>query len=172
MTEMITSGKTSPLSLSSIASLHRHAKGAQAWLLSYAPGRYFSMPLKACHEVLETPEVMFVPGIARYGLGLVRWRDEWLPLIDMNALVTGGAVQPHHESYCIIIAYRGEHDYIDYAALSLPAFPQVIEVLNDNICALPQDGFDWSRIARSCFRHVDSRVPIVDGSLLFTQLHQ
>ncbi len=172
---MTTKQATSTLSLASIVSLH-HAGGvsvARAWLLNYAPSRYFSLPLQACHELIQSPRIITVPGMARYALGLLYWRGQWLPLLDMHSLITGKPIQTTRNiQHYLIVAYRGEQGRVAYASLVLSEFPQVVEVSDDSICALPKmHGFDWHRIASSCFRHVDSRVPIVDGEKLFLHAH-
>ncbi len=172
---MTTKQSASTLSLASIVSLH-HAGDVsvgRAWLLNYAPSRYFSLPLQACHELIQSPKIIAAPGMARYAVGLLSWRGQWLPLLDMYSLITGHPIQTaQHMPHYLIVAYRGERGKVAYASLALSEFPQVVEVTDDSICALPRTpGFDWHRIASSCFRHLDSRVPIVDGEKLFLQMH-
>ncbi len=163
------------ISLASIVSLHHvgETSFARAWLLSYAPSRYFALPLQACHELVEFPEIITVPGVAHYSLGLLSWRQQWLPLIDMNSLITGEPAKLTDNSHCVVVAYRAQSGNIAYAALSLHTFPQLIEVKDEAICALPEKTtFDWSTIASSCFRYADSRVPVIEGSQLFSVYHE
>lgn len=142
---------------------------ADAWLLQYAPSRYVAFPLKACQEIIESPEVLTVPGIVEYGLGMIFWRNQWLPLIDLTGLLLGDEAPRSSDkpSHCLVIAYRTADDSIAYVAVALSFFPYLLQVSNSALCALPTDYDIWRRIASSCFRYQNRRVPIIDGSKLF-----
>lgn len=141
-----------------------------AWLLQYAPTAYIALPLKACQEIVDSPEVLIVPGLQDYTQGMMRWRDLWLPLLDLRGLLTGQPSQPFDESaHCLVVAYYAADQTMQFVALSLPYHPYLFEVSDGALCALPANNPIWPKISASCFRYQNHRVPIVDGSRLFAQ---
>ncbi len=145
-----------------------HRDSANAWLLQYAPSRYIAMAPTVCQEIVESPQVLAVPAIRDYGLGLIRWRDRWLPLVDLHSFLLGKEKKPFDtDAHCLVAAYYTAEQHIAYAALSLPYLPYIIKVNNSALCALPTDDDIWPSISLSCFRYQDHRVPIVDSSRLF-----
>ncbi len=147
-----------------------HHNSADAWLLQYAPSRYIAMASTACQEIVESPQILTVPAIRDYGLGLMRWRDQWLPLVDLHSLLLGAEKRPFDDTaHCITAAYYTPEQEIAYVALSLPYFPHMIKVNDSALCALPTDSDIWPTISQSCFRYQNCRVPIVDSNKLFNR---
>ncbi len=142
------------------------AATASAWLLQYAPSSYIALPLKACQEIVEKPQVLSVPGIQAYSFGLLRWREQWLPLVDLQALLSG-AKKPAELQHCVVVAYYNATHQVQYVALSLPFLPHLLTISDSALCALPANNAIWPEIASSCFRYQNIRVPIVDGDRLF-----
>ncbi|PID64971.1 MAG: hypothetical protein CR977_02640 [Gammaproteobacteria bacterium] len=142
------------------------AATASAWLLPYATSSYIALPLKACQEIVEKPEVLAVPGIQEYSFGLLRWREQWLPLVDLQALLSG-AKKPTELQHCVVVAYHNVEQQVQYVALSLPFLPHLLTISDNALCALPTNNSIWPKIASSCFRFQNIRVPIVDGERLF-----
>ncbi len=147
-----------------------HRNSASAWLLEYAPSRYIAMASTVCQEIVEAPQILAVPAIPDYGLGLIQWRNRWLPLVDLHSLLLGAEKKTFDkDAHCLVVAYYTAEQHIAYVALSLPYFPYLITVNNSALCALPTDHDIWPSISLSCFRYQDRRVPIVDSSRLFNR---
>lgn len=142
-------------------------QGVAAWLLPYAPERYIAMPLLACQEIIESPNILFVPGAASHAYGLISWRNNWLPLIDFNALLQQREHTQKTVHYALIVAYRQADGEMAHGALSLLDFPHVIHVQESDFCALPAKNPRWQTLAISCFQHHQHAVPIIDTARLF-----
>ncbi|PID76445.1 MAG: hypothetical protein CSB24_06640 [Deltaproteobacteria bacterium] len=140
---------------------------AGAWLLQCSPARSVALSLRTCQELVEYPEIIPMPTIPHFALGLLRWRDNWLPVLDLNSLITGAVAGKDNLTYCLITAYQGRAG-IEYGALSLKSSPVQVKIMDEKICALPKDGFRWQDIAISCFQHGRKRVPIVDAARIFS----
>lgn len=140
---------------------------ASAWLLRYTAENYLALPLRVCQELVESPEALPVPGSRDYSLGIMLWREQWLPLVDLSGLISGTQAKPLDEqSHCLVVAYSTGKG-VDYAVLSLPYLPYLVTVSDNDICALPTNNPIWESIASSCFAYNDKRVPIVDAGRLF-----
>ncbi len=140
-------------------------KSLSAWLLQYQQSKFIALPINACQEILEYPEIHHAPAIAKFGYGLIHWRNQWLPLIDLASLLTG-AEKTQMTRHCLIVAYFDAGGEVEFVGLSLPYMPHTVSVSDDLLCALPE-GELWQRIAPSCIRYNNTRVPIVNTSKLF-----
>lgn len=167
---MLTQTYSSPQPSRDLSNISHQEGQSDAWLLQYALGAYVALPIKACQEIVESPAVLAVPSMRSYALGMLRWREQWLSLIDLNSLLSGEAAKPiSDESHCLIVAYYTADNQVGYVALSLPYFPYLLQVNDNAICALPSDNSIWQTVADSCFRFQNHRVPIVNGSKLFSR---
>lgn len=158
-----------------LSTTHSHTQSSNsvsAWLIEYSSQQYFSLPHTSCHEILESVEVVALSGIPNYGIGLFKWRELWLPLIDFDSLINGSKANSAKNHLTLIVSYIGDNNQTAYAAIALPSYPQMTTVSNDMLCGLPvTDKFDWANFALSCFRYKDSRVPILDANKFFSQPH-
>lgn len=145
-------------------------QAANAWLLQYQASKYIALPIKACQEIIEYPQILKVPGVAHHGHGLMYWRQQWLPLIDLASLLTNGE-KASMTRYCLIVAYFDDRKDLQYVAVALPYMPHTISVTDDSLCRLPEEKL-WESIALSCTNYNNNRVPIVDSSRLFLHNYQ
>lgn len=152
-------------------SLHANSTAvSDAWLLQYAPSRYIALPLTACQELVDSPDILPIPATQDYALGMIQWRDQWLPLLDLHSLLCNtGTAQHSDTAHYLIVAYYTTDAQVAYVALSLPYFPYLLQISDSALCALPNDNPIWADIADSCIRFQDHRVPIVDSSHLFNR---
>lgn len=141
-----------------------------AQLLNYRNEHCIALPMHTAIEVLDQPRLIDVPGAAYYCKQLVRWRDQWLALLDLDALLL--AYEPERARktlrYVLVVAYQPTpQGPVEYAALALPALPQTVAVSDAAQCELPLDSDLWPDLALSCFRHEGRAVPILDTARLF-----
>lgn len=145
---------------------------AKARLIRYAKG-YVAFAPHVSHQIVEDAEVIPVPLSAYYGLGLIEWQDQLVPLISLDSLIyaypTGQ--QKSNLQYTIILSYTNDDGTPGYGALALLTLPTMIDVSNDSFCALPSNSDIWPSIAISCFQHAGITVPILDAKRLFSQFH-
>jgi hypothetical protein len=147
---------------------------ASARLLEYERGRWVALPVHTTIEVLDSPRTVEVPGAAYYCCSLIKWRQQWLPVLNLQALVHAHPLdkaqqQPQH---VLIVAYQlAAFKPLHYGALHLPFFPETVEVADSAQCPLPVDSDLWSLIASSCFKHDGHVVPVLDTARLFGSYH-
>lgn len=142
---------------------------AIARLLAWAPGRWVALPPHTTLEVIERPQPVAVPGAPRHALGLLAWQRQWLPMIDLRALLENGAPASTRPPYALIVAWQpAPGARVAHGALALDALPETVSVEDRAACPLPQDdGIEWTGRALACFSHSGRPVPILDtGSLL------
>lgn len=150
---------------------------APARLLHYSAGHSVALPVHTTIELLDSAVTVEVPGAPHYCQQLVRWRGQWLALLDLEALLhagtgttaaataTAAAVAPR---YVLVIAYQcAPRSPLEYGAIGLPALPQTVSVSDQMACPLPADSALWQQLALSCFAHEERAVPILDSARLF-----
>jgi CheW-like domain len=141
-----------------------------AQLLHYRNEHCVALPLHASIELLDQPPIVNVPGAAYYCKQLVRWRDQWLALLDLDTLLRAYAPEIGRRPlrYVLVVAYQREPlGALEYAAIGLPVLPQTVAVSDTAQCELPTDSDLWPMLALSCFLHEGLPVPILDIKRLF-----
>jgi chemotaxis signal transduction protein len=146
---------------------------AFARLMAYEPGCWVALPTHTTIEVLDSPKMVEVPGAAYYCRALTNWRKQWLPVLDLQALVHAHAQDdappPRH---LLVVAYQlAAFERLRYGALYLPSFPETLEISDRAQCPMPTDSDLWPSIALSCFEHQGHAVPVLDTGRLFSCYH-
>lgn len=141
-----------------------------ARLLEYDRGQFIALPVHTTIEVMETPEVIAVPGAAPYAMGMVRWQGRFLPLLDLRALLFGEPAQSAQTyPYILVLAYQSApKEPVQHGMLAALSLPQTIQVGDNMTCAMPEDNAWWPHLALSCFTRQGAPVPIVDTGRLFS----
>jgi hypothetical protein len=151
------------------SALPQQRPAVSAQLLQYERGSCVALPIHTTIELLDQPRVIAVPGAAYYCDGLTRWQGQWLPVLDLHALVH--AYRKEHAPktrYVLIVAYQtAPREAVRHGAIALPVLPGSVPVSDAEACALPGDSDLWPRIALSCFEIKGRAVPIVDTGRLF-----
>ena len=142
---------------------------APARLLEFDRNRHVALAVHATLEIVERPEIVGVPGAAYYMLGMMRWQDRHIAVLDLctllNAHLKEGAPRMRH---ALVVAYQtAARQPVEYAAIATIGLPQTVQVSDAAQCELPTEGDLWPLISLSCFLHHDQRVPIVDTGRLF-----
>ena len=147
---------------------------APARILEYAPDRYLALPIHTTLEIVETPEILPIPGIAAYGVGLFEWQGKWIPVVDLSHLLHGTPTPDADKpKYALSLAYQcvpGEP--LEYAAVILPSLPETTFVDDWLFCDLPDDSPLWPSISLSCFTYREKATPIVDTGRLFGRSYE
>jgi hypothetical protein len=149
------------------------APTATAQLLQYDRGCCIALPAHTTIELLDRPPVVPVPGAAYYCDGLTRWRDQWLPVIDLHALVNAYRKEYAPKTrYLLIVAYQAAPGAaLSHGAIALPVTPGSVQVSDAAMCPLPDTSDLWPLLALSCFEIKGRSVPILDTSRLFGLYH-
>lgn len=150
-----------------------HAEPAliPARLLHYKPGGCVALPVHTTVELLDGPLIVDVPGAAGYCNRLVRWRGQWLALLDLDTLlhdVRFDADRTAAPRYALVVAYQhAPGGPVEHGAISLATLPQTVGVGDLATCELPADSALWPLLALSCFLYEGHAAPILDTSRLF-----
>lgn len=140
-----------------------------------APARvldvYWSHPVvvapQACLELIEKPELLIVPGTKSYVQGLLRWQGRWVPVLNMQTMLSG-KIKFIRPKFCLIVMYRyPDSAVIEYGALLLKKIADTISVTNDDAMPLPDNSGLWPLIADSCVRVGNHGAPIINIQSLF-----
>ena len=143
---------------------------ALACVLEYAADSFIALPVHAGVELVESPRLVPVPGMAHFCQGLVAWQGRQLPLIDLQAYL-GGVDAPAATPFVhvLIVAYQVAPGLpIDYGAFCAPSLIRMVEVLDSDQCPLPVGQARWDNIAISCFLHRGRAIPVLEPSRIFT----
>lgn len=148
---------------------------AMAYLLQYADAAAVAFPAHVSKEFIDCPQyILRVPKAAGYAYGMIEWRKQWLPLIDLKTLLHPGQTLTDFSvipPYCLILAYRNAYGRIAFAAVGLQKMPEIVYVRNEDFCQLPDTSHLWSSVAISCFSYKQEPVPILSTEKLFGQYH-
>ncbi|NLD69091.1 MAG: chemotaxis protein CheW [Limnobacter sp.] len=143
------------------------ARSVPARLIEYASGCRIAVPVHATLEVLEPSPVVEVPGALAGWRGLLRWRGDWLPVVDLAerlGLEAAGAAGAH----LLVLGWRPiPGEALRHGALVLRAMPTTSRFSDDDQCPIPTDHPLWPAIALSCVSHDGQAIPIVDPGRLF-----
>ncbi|MDZ4074149.1 MAG: chemotaxis protein CheW [Hylemonella sp.] len=143
---------------------------ALACVLEYAQDSFIALPVHAGVELVDSPRLVPVPGMAHFCRGLVAWQGRQLPLIDLQAYL-GGVDAPAAPpfSHVLVVAYQVAPGVaIEYGALCAPFLIRMVEVVDSDQSPLPDDQACWTRIAISCFLHRGRAIPVLEPSRMFT----
>lgn len=186
---MMTQYKT-PEMLDSIKSESQNY--APALLVDISPTQRIAFAVHYGVEVLESPVIQPVPCSAVHSLGMVRWQNRWIPLMNLEALLaqtpkhsSDSQEPPAHKDNSLTLALVLACDntgvanapsndeqldasqQVKYGAVLLHRVPFSVGVTNRDQCQMPSDNRIWQHIAISCFRHENKPTPIVSPSKLF-----
>lgn len=144
---------------------------APARLLEYRRGRHVAFPPHTTVVLVDSPPVLHVPGAPYYCVGLMRWQDRQLPLIDLDTLLRAYPDgEPAPTGHVLVLAYQpAPNQPLAYGAVCARSLVQTVQVADSDACELPQDSDLWPWIAVACFEHAGQPVPVIDTARLFAQ---
>ena len=142
-----------------------------AWLLDLGGGLRAVVGGSHMIEYLRAPQVVEIPLVPIYARGVLVWRQQWVPLIDLSRLVQESHGSSDESSRdVIVLAYREmPQSPLRHGALTLVAAPREIEVRNDLTCDVPITPAFWGVLAASCIIYENQPVPILRVRNIFTQ---
>ena len=145
-----------------------------AWLFDFGAGLRAVAGGRHMVEYLRAPQAVEIPLAPVHARGVLVWRKQWVPLVDLARLVYDSHGDSHGSSEksrdAIVLAYRETpQSPLRYGALTLAAAPREIEVSNDLACDLPLTPAFWGVLAASCIIYENQPVPILRVRNIFTQ---
>jgi len=144
--------------------------GRRAWLFDFGDGLRAAAGGQHLAEYLREPLVVEVPLAPAHARGVLVWREQWVPLIDLARLAGGGGAAVGESMNVIVLAYRETpQSPLRYGALTLASAPREIEVRDDMACDLPAEPAFWGAIAASCIDYENHPAPILRVRNIFTQ---
>lgn len=140
-----------------------------ARIIEYQPQKYAALPVHTTMALVERPELVVVPGAYEFGLGMLKWQDRWISVIDLGALLHGvPSVDSGARPHVMVLAYQtAPNQALQYAGIATTSLPVTVSVADEQQALLPEDSPLWPVIAISCFTHEGRAIPILDTSRLF-----
>lgn len=140
---------------------------ASAWLLLLSSGQHVAVGERQMVHLVQSPRLFEVLDAPPYCRQVLLWQEELVPLFDLAAWLHGKPAQSAPDTVGIF-AYETAN-LITYGALPLAVVPARRPVSDRQACRLPDQPVGaWQRIAFSCFRDGEKKVPILDLQRLFS----
>lgn len=146
----------------------------QAWLLPIAEGMTVALgPAELKYlEQIQTPVV--VPGLPAYSEQGFIWREQFIPIINLQQLITRRRTPLPQEQLVAIVAYQsGDDEPLQLGALALSDMPRLTEIDPEQAQPLDALAGPWQRLAHAVFTRDNTPCPVLDLAHLFgTEPHQ
>lgn len=147
-------------------STHQDNK-AHAWVLPYAPSHQVAVPFSLGQELIETPELLPIPGAVKECAGLLRWHGKWLPVINLAHLFLNEDTTHSNPDYVLVMAYLRPSGEVAYGGVVLTNTPESVFVNSDDQYPLPVYTDGHEELILSCFEHNQTATPVMDAHILF-----
>lgn len=147
--------------------------GALAYVIEYANNQYVAFSPFISKELIDCPDILKMPVRADYSYGLIEWRNQWLPLIDIDALINNKPIkvsEADKPAFCLVLAYL-ENNQVRFAAVASVRVPDSTYVKDSDFCSYLPGQAIWPKLTTSCFTYKNQPTPIVDSNKLFGQYH-
>jgi len=140
---------------------------ASAWLLILNSGQHVAVGERQMVHLIQSPQVFEILDAPPHCRQVLLWQEELVPIFDLAAWLGGQSAASAPETVGIF-AYQAA-DVITYGALPLAVVPARRQVSDRHACVLPEQPAGlWKRVAFSCFRDGDRKVPILDLQRIFS----
>lgn len=143
-----------------------------AWLFDFGAGLRAIVSGRHLVEYLRAPQVFEVPLMPTVARGVLIWREQLVPLLDLSALTSNGHYEVTNKPIgAIMLVYRESlASPLQYGALVLATVPREINVSDDLACDLPAEPAFWGTLAVSCINYEHRPTPILRVGNIFTQV--
>lgn len=141
----------------------------KAWVLDVGSGQQVAVGRQQLVEFVRAVEVLHVPLAREYCAGVIVWREQLVPVVELPVLL-GGAPGVAGRASVGVLAYQdGPGEPLRYGALPLATEPREAWVNDEMACALPREAASWRAITLSCFNYAGRAVPILHLRRLFNE---
>jgi len=144
---------------------------SKAWLLELGNDYRAAVGNQYMVEYLVTPEIeiMPVPLSPDYSPGVMVWRKQIIPVIDLVRPLNPGFESSGDISGVMVLAYQDAPGTpLKHGALAIRAAPENIMVNGDSACAIPISPKVWQKLAIACFSDQDDAIPILNVQIIFS----
>jgi chemotaxis signal transduction protein len=129
-------------------------------------GRHVAAGVPHVVEYLLTTKPLRVPMTPRHCAGLMLWRGQLIPVIDLAPLF--GAPRADTRRAVVLAYQEAPGQALHYGALLVEAAPVEVWVSDDMAGPLPDTTELLRQFTRACFVRQDRAIPILDTRRLFT----
>ncbi len=143
---------------------------ARAWILPAGAGKQAAVGNRHMMQYIAAAEVKLVPLplAPRYAAGLMVWRQQILPVIDIAELLEPGKNTGTTAGIMVLAYQEGPGEPLKHGAVALCAAPKNVWVSNDMARPIPGDHVVWRSLAVACFSHEGRLAPVLDVARLFS----
>jgi chemotaxis signal transduction protein len=141
---------------------------ARAWLLDVGGGYLVAAGATYVTEYLLAPEIIAVPRTPVHCPGVLLWREQLLPIVDLGKLLHANTASTAEWRHAVVLAWQDAPGKpLRHGALVVRAAPFEAFITDDMACALPPEAPVFGQFANSCFSHEEQPIPVLDIALLF-----
>jgi len=143
----------------------------KAWLMELDAEYFSAIGNQHMEEYIISAdiEIMPVPLAPDYSPGVMLWRNQIIPVIDLVRVLNPQAHLPDEMSGVMVLAYQeAPGALLQHGAVVLRGAPQNILVDGDMACPLPAHPAAWRKLAVACISSSDKAVPILKVQSLFS----
>lgn len=142
------------------------AQAAQALrILPLGPGLEMAVPAPCAHEIVEAGRILPVPGSPSWVAGVLKWRDHYIAVVDMQARVRG--TRADTAAHCLVLRRPDQQGRMVFGAVLLAGLPRTAQVRPDDPSAPAPDARCWDGLALSFLAAPAGPLPVVDVEALF-----
>lgn len=141
-------------------------KESTAWLLDFGDEMRAAVGERELLHLVSQPRLLTVPMAPLHCRSVLAWQKHLLPVWDVRTWL-GKRSEHAGETLAAVVGYQSRARQTPmFGVLALSGPPRRVHVKDADACDLP-DGRQWQAIARSCFRHGQQPVPILDLATMF-----
>jgi chemotaxis signal transduction protein len=114
-------------------------------------------------------KIMPLPLTPAYSLGVLAWREQMIPVIDIGRLLSNpGAELPAMTGVMVLAYQQAPGEPIEHGAIVLRSAPRDITVNSDMSCPLPIASAAWKTLAIACFSDQGHEIPVLNAKQVFS----
>jgi len=144
---------------------------SKAWVLSLSEEDCAAIGNQQMVEYILAADIkiMPLPLTPAYSLGVLVWREQMIPVIDIGKLLSSPGVELSAMAGIMVLAYQqAPGEPIEHGAVVLRSVPRDITVNSDMSCPLPIAPAAWRTLAVACFSDQGQEIPILNAKQVFS----
>ncbi|MBE9515997.1 MAG: chemotaxis protein CheW [Proteobacteria bacterium] len=148
---------------------------SKAWLLPLDNTYQAAVGNHSMAEYLPSAEVeiMPVPMTPKFAAGVIVWRDQIIPVIDLARVLDSTSESLGDIAGVMVLAYQvAPGEPIRHGAVILRAAPSNMIVSADMACEMPATPTAWRSLAAACIKNNGQAVPILNAKHVFSAMLQ
>jgi len=144
---------------------------SKAWVLSLSEEDCAAIGNQQMVEYILAADIkiMPLPLTPTYSLGVLVWREQMIPVIDIGKLLCSPGIELLAMTGVMVLAHQqAPGEPIEHGAVVLRSAPRDIMVNSEMSCPLPIAPAAWQTLALACFSDQGQEIPILNAKQVFS----